>query len=66
MGLIVTQPYGDNARYDFAVDNGKRLKRVQVGASLGPAKGRASYSVNVGRAYGERGGAVFAIRKFMR
>jgi len=22
MGMIVSQPYGDNARYDFAADNG--------------------------------------------
>jgi len=49
MGLIVTQPYGDNARYDFAVDNGKRFKRVQVKSCGALAKGRGSYNVNVGR-----------------
>jgi DNA-binding sugar fermentation-stimulating protein len=28
--LIVSKPYGDNARYDFVVDNGTRSCRVQV------------------------------------
>jgi hypothetical protein len=30
MGFAVAKPYGDNERYDFIVDAGKRLWRVQV------------------------------------
>jgi len=30
MGMVVSKPRGDNARYDFAVDTGKKLLRVQV------------------------------------
>jgi hypothetical protein len=29
-GLIVAKPYGESHRYDFLVDSGKRLGRVQV------------------------------------
>jgi len=29
-GAIVSEPFGDDARYDVVVDNGKRLLRVQV------------------------------------
>ncbi len=29
-GLIVSRPHGDSARYDFIVDNGRRLFRIQV------------------------------------
>jgi len=29
-GLIVSEPFGDNAKYDFIVDNGKKLLRIQV------------------------------------
>ena len=30
LGFAVSKPYGDNERYDFIVDSGKRLWRVQV------------------------------------
>jgi PD-(D/E)XK endonuclease len=30
LGFIVARPYGDNERYDFVVDSGQRLWRVQV------------------------------------
>ncbi len=30
LGFIVAKPYGDNERYDFVVDSGQRLWRVQV------------------------------------
>lgn len=30
LGLAVSKPYGDNERYDFIVDAGRRLWRVQV------------------------------------
>jgi len=29
-GLIVSKPFGDNAKYDFIVDSGERLTKVQV------------------------------------
>ncbi|HTS35501.1 MAG TPA: group I intron-associated PD-(D/E)XK endonuclease [Candidatus Solibacter sp.] len=32
-GLVVARPYGDNERYDFIVDAGSRLWRVQVKSS---------------------------------
>jgi len=34
MGFIVTKPYGDNQSYDFIVDAGNRLWRVQVKSSI--------------------------------
>ena len=30
LGFIVSKPFGDNARYDFVVDAGAGLLRVQV------------------------------------
>ncbi len=30
MGMMVSKPYGDSGRYDFIVDSGGRLSRVQV------------------------------------
>ncbi len=30
LGFIVAKPYGDNERYDFVLDSGERLWRVQV------------------------------------
>lgn len=30
MGYIVSQPYGDNAPYDFIIDNGDKIIKVQV------------------------------------
>src|SRR5204862_8070091 len=30
LGFTVAKPYGDNERYDFVVDSGQRLWRVQV------------------------------------
>ena len=32
-GFVVSRPWGDNARYDFVVDSGSRLWRVQVRSS---------------------------------
>ena len=29
-GLVVLKPWGDSARYDFVVDSGERLLRVQL------------------------------------
>ena len=30
MGYIVSQPYGDNAPYDFIIDNGDKIIKVHV------------------------------------
>ncbi len=30
LGLVVSKPYGDSARYDFLVDDGERIWKVQV------------------------------------
>lgn len=30
LGFTVAKPYGDSSRYDFILDNGRRLVRVQV------------------------------------
>ena len=45
---LVSQPFGDNAHYDFLVDNRKRIYRVQVKAASLKADGK-SYSVNLTR-----------------
>jgi hypothetical protein len=34
MGFAVTKPYGDSEPYDFIVDSGNRLWRVQVKSCL--------------------------------
>lgn len=33
LGLVVSKPYGDSARYDFLVDDGRRIWKVQVKSS---------------------------------
>jgi hypothetical protein len=47
-GLVVSQPFGDNAHYDFLVDSGSRIFRVQVKAASAKPDGR-SFSVNLTR-----------------
>jgi hypothetical protein len=37
LGLVVSKPFGDSARYDFVVDDGGRLSRVQVKSAWVPA-----------------------------
>jgi len=48
IGMTVCRPHGDNARYDFAVDNGARFWKVQVKYCGAPPRGR-HYNVNVCR-----------------
>ncbi|HXE91072.1 MAG TPA: group I intron-associated PD-(D/E)XK endonuclease [Terriglobales bacterium] len=58
LGLIVSKPYGDSAPYDFVVEGGGKLRRVQV-KSASVVDGN-SYHVNAGhgasnkRQYGPR------------
>jgi len=46
-GFATAKPYGDSRRYDFIVDVGQRLWRVQVKSSS--AKQYGSYLVNLQR-----------------
>jgi hypothetical protein len=47
-GAVVSQPFGDNAHYDFLVDTGKQIYRVQVKSASPKPDGR-SYTVNLTR-----------------
>jgi hypothetical protein len=40
LGLMVAKPWGDSSRYDFVVDSGERLLRVQVKSTGCVCKGR--------------------------
>lgn len=46
-GFATAKPYGDSRQYDFIVDTGKRLWRVQVKSSS--AKQYGAYLVNLQR-----------------
>ncbi len=45
LGFVVAKPYGDSSRYDFILDNGRRLVRVQV-KSVGKLNGAGLYRVH--------------------
>ena len=47
LGLGVLKPLGDSLPYDVAVDNGRRLLRVQVKSASRPHRG--VYEINAGR-----------------
>jgi PD-(D/E)XK endonuclease len=48
-GLIVSKPYGDSASYDFLVQAGRRLRRIQVKAAFTERKGAYCFNVTSGR-----------------
>jgi PD-(D/E)XK endonuclease len=54
LGFGVAKPWGDSLRYDFILDNGERLYRVQVKATESirayAYETRATYTVGKGRA----------------
>src|SRR5437899_2630462 len=54
LGFGVAKPWGDSLRYDFILDNGQRLWRVQVKCTetlrARAYETRATYSVGKGRA----------------
>jgi hypothetical protein len=54
LGFGVAKPWGDSFRYDFILDNGERLWRVQVKCTeclrAGAYEARATYTVGKGRA----------------
>ena len=45
-GAVVAEPIGDNSRYDFIVDNGKQLFRIQVKTASPLAKLPGTFNVN--------------------
>ena len=54
LGFGVARPWGDSERYDFILDNGHRLLRVQIKATdslrAGAYETRATYTDRKGRA----------------
>jgi PD-(D/E)XK endonuclease len=54
LGFGVAKPWGDSERYDFILDNGRRLLRVQIKATdclrADAYETRATYTVGKGRA----------------
>jgi len=48
-GLIVSKPYGDSASYDFLVQSGRRILRVQVKAAFTERQGAYCFNVTSGR-----------------
>jgi hypothetical protein len=48
LGFSVSKPYGDSDRYDFIVDFGKRIARVQVKSVSGLYRGVYSVSLHHG------------------
>jgi hypothetical protein len=48
LGLVVSKPWGDSAPYDFIVDNGRSLFRVQVKSVLRPQREDGAYEINAG------------------
>jgi hypothetical protein len=57
LGFGVTKPYGEVEPYDFILDSGRRLWRVQVKSTAVPVKGKGSYYVQPSHrssAYGKK------------
>jgi hypothetical protein len=48
LGLRVSKPFGDSDPYDFIVDNGRHLSRVQVKATA-TRHSKSSYNIKAGR-----------------
>lgn len=46
-GLIVCRPFGD-AKYDFVLDNGRRLYRVQIKSVSVPDRRQSGYRISSG------------------
>jgi len=49
LGLSVSKPWGDSERYDFAVDAGRRMLRVQVKSTQYVAPDRLGFVINMAR-----------------
>ncbi len=46
LGFKVTKPWGDSERYDFVLDSGRRLWRVQIKCTAAEAGGWIPYSAD--------------------
>lgn len=53
-GMTVSKPYSDSAEYDFIVDCGGRLSRVQVKLITTPEKNTTNYRCSLTRNKGEK------------
>ncbi len=49
LGLIVSKPWGDSARYDFAVEGRHGFRRVQVKSAWGRDRADRVYRINCAR-----------------
>jgi hypothetical protein len=47
LGFSVSKPYGESARYDFIVDSGSRLVRIQVKSVRDVSRQISNYKVTV-------------------
>jgi hypothetical protein len=47
LGLRVSKPFGDSARYDVGIEFGGRILRVQVKSTMYRRRGQHSYCLNV-------------------
>ncbi len=52
-GWVVSKPFGEKQCYDFIVDNGRNLLRVQVKSTEAPCS-KHRYHINLGRGGGAR------------
>lgn len=48
-GYTIGRPYGDNAPYDFFLDTGERILRIQVKTSSTPINNCGSYKVQTSK-----------------
>ncbi len=46
LGLIVSKPFGDSAKYDFIVEREGRMARVQVKSAWAPVRRPGRYQIN--------------------
>jgi hypothetical protein len=53
LGYRISKPYGDNAPYDFIVDSGSRLSRVQVKSVA--AEQQNCFHITLGHGLNKRG-----------
>jgi hypothetical protein len=55
LGFVVTKPYGDSEPYDFILDSGHRLWRVQVKSTETVVRSRRRYYIQPGHCSGSAG-----------
>jgi hypothetical protein len=52
MGFIVSKPFGDNAKYDFLIDDKVSIKRIQVKSTQRKDHSKNNYCYNCSVAHG--------------